>query len=167
MSRFRLRYRNTDLEMPLGDFVVGRSPSCHLALEDALVSRRHARLHSTDDDVVVEDLGSRNGVLVNGARILGPTRLGHGDRITIGEHELRLLDLFEFAISSHQVGAMKPDQAIFRYALERARVSSPDAIMFFDDLEVNVRAARDAGLRAHQVRGVDELREQLVRERVL
>ena len=82
-------------------------------------------------------------------------------------HELGLLDLFEFAISSHQVGIMKPDPAIFHHALERAQVSSPDAIMFFDDLEGNVQAARAAGMRACQVRGVDQLREQLIHHELL
>ena len=48
MARFRLRYQSTDLEMPDGDFVVGRSSSCHLALDDALVSRRHAVFHVSE-----------------------------------------------------------------------------------------------------------------------
>ncbi len=92
MSRYRLRFRNTDLEMPLGEFVVGRSATCHLALDDALVSRRHAILRATEETVTVEDLGSRNGVLVNGERITAPRRLEHGDLVTIGDHELRLVD---------------------------------------------------------------------------
>jgi glucose-1-phosphatase len=82
-------------------------------------------------------------------------------------NELRILELFEFAISSHQVGLCKPDPAIFKVAIERAHVSSPGAIVFFDDLAANVDAARWAGLRAHQVRGVDELRARLVSERLL
>jgi putative hydrolase of the HAD superfamily len=81
--------------------------------------------------------------------------------------ELRILDAFEFAISSHQVGLCKPDPAIFGLALERARVSSAGAIIFFDDLEVNVAAARSAGLGARQVRGVGELREQLYKDGLL
>lgn len=92
MSRFRLRYHNTNLEMPLGDFVVGRSANCHLALDDALVSRRHAVLRASESEVVIQDLGSRNGVLVNGVRITAPTRLAHGDVVNIGEHALRLYD---------------------------------------------------------------------------
>ena len=88
----------------------------------------------------------------------------HWERNT---HELRLIELFEFAISSHQVGLCKPDPEIFRIAIERAHVSSPDAIVFFDDLAANVEAAKAAGLRAHQVRGVEELRDRLIRERLL
>ena len=39
--------------------------------------------------------------------------------------------------------------------------------MFFDDLEANVEAAKSVGLRAHRVRGVDELRQQLKNDRLL
>lgn len=85
----------------------------------------------------------------------------HWERNT---NELRLLELFEFAISSHEVGLCKPNPEIYKIALERARVSSPDAVVFFDDLAANVEAARSVGMRAHQVRGVDELRRRLVSE---
>ncbi len=92
MPRFRLRYQSTNLEMPLGEFAIGRSSSCNLALADGLVSRKHALLHVGPDAVVVEDLGSRNGVAVNGVRINGPRRLSHMDRVYIGSQELVLID---------------------------------------------------------------------------
>lgn len=88
----------------------------------------------------------------------------HWERNT---NELRIIELFEFAISSHEVGLCKPDPAIYRVAIDRAQVSSPDAIVFFDDLAANVDAAKSVGMRAHQVRGVDQLRERLVAERLL
>lgn len=82
-------------------------------------------------------------------------------------NELRILELFEFAISSHQAGLCKPHRDIYRIAIDRANVSSPDAIVFFDDLAANVSAAKSAGMRAYQVRGVDELRERLAIEGLL
>ena len=88
----------------------------------------------------------------------------HWERNT---HELRIIELFEFAISSHQVGLCKPDPQIFNVAIERANVAAPDAIVFFDDLATNVEAAKAAGLRAYQVRGVEELRATIARERLL
>jgi putative hydrolase of the HAD superfamily len=88
----------------------------------------------------------------------------HWERNT---NELRIIELFEFAISSHEVGLCKPDPQIFQLAIDRAKVSSPDAIVFFDDLAANVEAAHSAGLRAYQVRGVEELRDRLIRERLL
>jgi putative hydrolase of the HAD superfamily len=81
--------------------------------------------------------------------------------------ELLLFELFEFAMSSHEVGLCKPDPQIFHLAIDRANVLSPDAIVFFDDRAANVEAAKSVGLRAYQVRGVDELRERLIAERLL
>jgi predicted component of type VI protein secretion system len=88
--RFRLRYLHHDLELSEGEFAVGRSASCQLSLDDPLVSRRHAVLVVTADTVTVEDLGSRNGVVVNGQKINGKTQLAPGDKIMIGSQELTL-----------------------------------------------------------------------------
>jgi predicted component of type VI protein secretion system len=88
--RFRLRYLHHDLELFEGQFVVGRSASCQLSLDDALVSRRHAMLVVSKDGVTVEDLESRNGVIVNGQRITGRTPVKPGDKIVIGTQELVL-----------------------------------------------------------------------------
>ena len=88
----------------------------------------------------------------------------HWERNT---NELRIIELFEFAIASHEVGLCKPNPQIYEIALERAKVSSPDAIVFFDDLATNVEAAKSVGLRAFQVRGVDELRARIFAEGLL
>jgi len=92
VSRFCLRYASEDIELSVGDFTLGRAADCRLLLRDALVSRRHAVLHVEESRVLVEDLSSRNGVLVNGAKIKGPVELRHGDRIAIGGQELYLRD---------------------------------------------------------------------------
>jgi len=89
--RFRLRYQHHDLALGDGEFVVGRSAGCQLSLDDPLVSRRHAMLVVTKDAVTVEDLGSRNGVIVNGERISAKAVLQPGDKIIIGSQELVLL----------------------------------------------------------------------------
>ena len=91
MSRFRLRYLHHDLEMSEGEFAVGRNASCQLSLDDPLVSRRHALLVVSGDSVTVRDLGSRNGVLVNGEKIEGTVTVGDGDRILIGAQEMTLV----------------------------------------------------------------------------
>jgi predicted component of type VI protein secretion system len=89
--RFRLRYQHHDLALGDGEFVVGRSAGCQLSLDDPLVSRRHAMLVVTKDAVTVEDLESRNGVIVNGQRITAKTVLQPGDKLVIGSQELVLL----------------------------------------------------------------------------
>lgn len=88
--RYRLRYQRHDLELVPGEFLIGRSVECQLSLDDPLVSRRHAVLLVTEGSVKVRDLGSRNGVLVNGERVQGERQLVHGDIITIGAQELTI-----------------------------------------------------------------------------
>jgi hypothetical protein len=89
--RFRLRYLHHDLELTEGPFVIGRSASCQLSLDDPLVSRRHAILVVAEDGVTIQDDQSRNGVTVNGVQVSEKTTLSPGDRIVIGSQELVLL----------------------------------------------------------------------------
>jgi predicted component of type VI protein secretion system len=77
--------------MSEGEFAVGRNASCQLSLDDPLVSRRHALLVVSGESVTVRDLGSRNGVLVNGEKIEGTVTVGDGDRILIGAQEMTLV----------------------------------------------------------------------------
>ena len=107
VTSYRLRYQATDLEVQVGEFVIGRSSSCNLALDDALVSRRHAVLHVTKDTAELEDLGSRNGVTVNGTRVEGRQVLRHLDRIMIGGHEIVLIALSERYSSNPPTGVMQ------------------------------------------------------------
>jgi pSer/pThr/pTyr-binding forkhead associated (FHA) protein len=84
----RLRYLGYDVTMPDGEFVLGRGPGCRLCLNDPIVSRRHAIVIVKDGAGTIEDLGSRNGVIVNKVRIEGRHALVHGDTIVIGGQEL-------------------------------------------------------------------------------
>ena len=92
---FRLRYLAHDLELALGEFVIGRSTECQLSLDDPLVSRRHAVIRISRDAVTVQDLGSRNGVLVNAVKIDGERAVVAGDKISIGSQEMLLLSAEE------------------------------------------------------------------------
>ena len=64
--------------------VVGRSRECDVVLADSNVSRRHARIAFAQGGWTVEDLGSTNGVHVNGRRVTGAEPLAPGDRLDIG-----------------------------------------------------------------------------------
>jgi sigma-B regulation protein RsbU (phosphoserine phosphatase) len=63
--------------------VIGRSSTSDLPIADRFLSRHHARLFRDGERYVVEDLGSRNGTLVNGQAIDGPTPIRAGDVIRI------------------------------------------------------------------------------------
>ncbi len=80
----RLRYLGHNLEVPEGEFVIGRSSRCQLSIDDPLISRQHAVLTIRGGHATVEDLSSRNGITVNGKRISGVTALLDGDSITVG-----------------------------------------------------------------------------------
>jgi Protein of unknown function (DUF3662)/FHA domain len=63
--------------------LLGRSRECDFMLDDPNVSRHHAELRREGDAWVVADLGSTNGVKVNGSRV-NEAELGPGDEITLG-----------------------------------------------------------------------------------
>ncbi len=65
-------------------WVVGRGAECEIRIDDPDVSRRHARLVLREDGLLVEDLGSKNGTLVDGVRVEGPTLAGPRARISFG-----------------------------------------------------------------------------------
>jgi pSer/pThr/pTyr-binding forkhead associated (FHA) protein len=78
------------LYFPCGEFVIGRGEECHLRPNSSWVSRQHCMLRVEQNIVHLRDLGSRNGTLVNGARIIGERRLIHGDRVQLGPLVLQL-----------------------------------------------------------------------------
>lgn len=71
--------------IPLGDGenVIGRDPAAIVQLDAAGISRRHARI-VVDGDARLEDLGSKNGTMVNDAAVETPVVLHDGDRISVG-----------------------------------------------------------------------------------
>jgi hypothetical protein len=73
---------------PVPDFglTIGREADCQLVLDEAGISRHHARLTFQHGLYAIEDLGSTNGVRVNGERITGTRTLRNGDRIGVGDH---------------------------------------------------------------------------------
>ena len=77
--------RTRILELPEGGEVTfGRSRACTVHIDSDNVSRTHAKLVCRNGEITVEDLGSRNGTKVNGARIETATRVTSGDEIVVG-----------------------------------------------------------------------------------
>lgn len=68
-----------------------------------------------------------------------------------------VLQTFDFAFLSFQLGLVKPDAAIFE-AVARQLPADPDRVLYLDDIAVNAEAARSFGFRSEQVRGVEEAR---------
>lgn len=73
-----------------GEVTIGRSTVCDLVLPFPSISRVHARLRYRDGEWWIEDAGSRNGVLLNGATLTQPTRIALDDAITVDPFRFRV-----------------------------------------------------------------------------
>ena len=75
---------------PLGRLriTIGRSARNDLCIPDPFASRVHAEVRREGDEYILQDLGSANGTLYNGATVEGAIHLTPGGRIQIGETEI-------------------------------------------------------------------------------
>jgi hypothetical protein len=74
----------------LGPVVVGRSPSSDIVVDEPYVSATHARFTIQGPALVLEDLDSKNGTMVNGHPIDQPVTLRDGDEVQIGDAVMRV-----------------------------------------------------------------------------
>ena len=83
-GRAQLRHEGRAVILGTSGAVLGRSRECDVVVEDENVSRRHAEVRASGGAWIVRDLGSTNGVKVNGQRIDGARPLTPGDTIELG-----------------------------------------------------------------------------------
>lgn len=107
VSRFRLRFLLQEFDLPIGEVVIGRSPDCHITIEDPLISRQHAKIVVRDNGCVLIDLKSRNGSRLNGRPVEGPCELKDTDRIRIGAQELVFFEMSSERRLTRATGAMR------------------------------------------------------------
>ena len=81
---YRLYWRSREFALAEGENVLGRDPGVSVFLDDANVSRRHARIVISGEGALIEDLQSKNGTFVRGARIDARSRISDGDKIRLG-----------------------------------------------------------------------------------
>ena len=74
----------------LGPVVVGRSPNSDIVVDEPYVSSTHARFTIQGPALVVEDLGSTNGTMVNGHPIAQPVTLREIDEVQVGDTIMRV-----------------------------------------------------------------------------
>ena len=100
LGRFIIKVTNgpnagAEFSMQKGSsYVLGKDPNlCDIAFQDLSVSRQHARISIDDNNqVFIEDLSSRNGVLVNGIAITSRHLLSSEDLISLGTTSFLLID---------------------------------------------------------------------------
>ncbi|HET9232974.1 MAG TPA: FHA domain-containing protein, partial [Candidatus Eisenbacteria bacterium] len=74
------------------EVLIGRSRKATFVIEDECISREHARIRRDLHGVHIIDLGSRNGVLINGVQVQGTQKLGSGDEVRLGTTRLKYTD---------------------------------------------------------------------------
>ncbi len=80
--------RKTVVPFVRDEITIGRQEGNTIRLTERNVSRRHARLLRQNGSILVEDLGSYNGIRINGDRIQGQVQVNEGDLIQIGDYDL-------------------------------------------------------------------------------
>src|SRR4051812_49041527 len=91
--------RKTVVPLVREEITIGRQDGNTIRLTERNVSRRHARLVRENGNLLIEDLGSYNGVRVNGEKISGPTRIKEGDLVEIGDYDLGVQGKLEPAVA--------------------------------------------------------------------
>ena len=81
------------IPITIPQFMIGRAEDCHLKPRSELISRYHCAILTESAYVAVRDLGSKNGVYVNGERIGVEQELKNGDRLAIGPLEFEVVVL--------------------------------------------------------------------------
>src|SRR3954470_22376540 len=80
--------RKTVVPFVRDEITIGRQEGNTIRLTERNVSRRYARLLRQNGHILVEDLGSYNGIRINGDRIQGQVQVNEGDLIQIGDYDL-------------------------------------------------------------------------------
>jgi hypothetical protein len=115
VSHYWLRVGPRELPLRDGETLIGRGDGCYVVVNEAMVSRRHARIVVAGTRPYIEDLGSANGTFVNQARVHGFHDLFPGDKIFIGTCEIEMIRVVE---------ANRPTMPILEDELDRPTPSS-------------------------------------------
>ncbi len=164
--QFCLRYRHREVLLGPGKYLVGRSSSCNVMLDAPLVSRRHAAVEVGEERASIVDLGSLNGVFVNGVRVRGSRPLRDGDTISLGAETLEV-KIGRVALTGRPA---RPERKEETLTGQIRRVLPPDAAepedegrptLVSDDLELIGAVAERALQAGHVVDAENMLRAHL------
>ena len=116
-----------ELKLKEGQFVIGRSDSCHLRPRSDAVSRKHCVLFVESEGIRLRDLKSRNGTLVNGTKSEGDVALKSGDKIAVGPLEFEILMSPETAASPQQVPSPAKAAQAPKQPTDKAETKQPSS----------------------------------------
>src|ERR1700722_4686931 len=92
------------LDKPI--LLIGRHPECDIQIDSRKISRRHCCIAQVANYLVIRDLGSTNGIRINGARVL-EGRLSEGDEVLIGASRYKVS--WEAELESPRVPARRAE----------------------------------------------------------
>jgi hypothetical protein len=118
------RQPGVSAELPEGELLLGRSPDEGFFVDDGRVSRRHALMVRDGNDVIVRDLGSRNGIKLNGERVQHERPMLAGDRLALGDTVLVLV-ADEISEPVPQAANRRPQTSPVRGAYGEKEVAHP------------------------------------------
>jgi hypothetical protein len=109
------------------EIVVGRSSDLDMVLVEDMVSRKHAKITASAEQILIQDLGSTNGTFVNGEKIK-KARLKEGDRILIGTSIIKLVAVDASSAVSEEAARQKLEQTGQRRSVSGANKPMSGAI---------------------------------------
>ena len=131
------KYQGGEFPLPAsGEIVIGRSSELDMVLVEDMVSRRHAKITVTGDQIFIQDLGSTNGSFVNGEKIKR-ARLKEGDRILIGTSIIKLVagdaaaDLGQARAQLEDISSGKRTSQVRTMTGSISEVPLPDLLQLF------------------------------------
>ncbi len=95
-------------ELSQNEITIGRDIGNTIVINDAEISRKHARLFAQSGGYVIEDTGSTNGTFVNGQRLMGPHLLRPGEVIFFGETVSLAFETQQFDPNATMVAGARP-----------------------------------------------------------
>lgn len=121
-----------EIKIPTNEFVIGRDDDCHLKPRSDAVSRKHCVITISESQVIVRDMGSRNGTFINGDRVEGDRAVKVGDHLKVGPLE------FEILIDHGLGGDKRPVVSSVQEAAARtfdAKVQDNDVSSWLEELD--------------------------------
>lgn len=127
-------------------FVIGRAAGCNLRPQSDAISRQHCAIFNKDERIIVKDLGSRNGTVLNGEKLSKPEELRTGDELQVGPLHFQVVLISDQGkvirqpgpdIHDHEVGGLPSDSGVISdwllqedEAEKKQRVSDPETRQF-------------------------------------
>jgi len=143
-----------EVKIPTPKCLIGRGDDCHLKPQSDAISRRHCVIITTENEVVVRDLGSRNGTFVNEEKVAGEAVLLHGDVLRVGPLQ------FEMVIEQSPAKNKRPKVADIKEAVARTAEGSGinstsdlgDVTQWLDEADTQEKSRRTADPETRQFR---------------